>query len=183
MNNEVLISGSRCGSLPRNTIPEAGDVLSYVNRDVFSYVNRMVNNYFTYVEQCYQHDDNAPRPAGCMTFTQRNLPYVKDANASCPFEAEICKSKTSNLILDTPFLNSHEHLGLNRGPPFLLRHKIHCAPLVTDGFSEIYVDSSSGQAYQRYNYGRLKENTTFLYQVQLNTTMPTTAYRGDYKVM
>ncbi len=175
--NEALISGTRCGSLTYHD-PQNKSILA-TNAP---YINRKLNDYLIYAEQCYQ-TGQASLLDGCKTFTQLHLPYVIDQNASCPFAAEMCKSKNSNLVLDTQYLHSYKHLGMNRGPPFLLRHKIHCAPLVTKGFSEVFVDPSSGDAYQRYKYGRSKGNSTFLYQVQINATTPGSNPLPDYKVM
>ncbi len=175
--NEALISGTRCGSLAYHD-PQNGSVLA----TAAPYITRKLNDYLIYAEQCYQTNQASPLD-GCKIFTQPHLPYVKARNASCPFAAEMCKSKDSNLVLDTQYLHSYEHLGMNRGPPFLLRHKMHCAPLVTAGFSEVSIDPSSGHAYQRYKYGRSIANQTFLYQVQINATTPGSNPLGDYRVM
>lgn len=72
-----------------------------------------------------------------------------DSQAPCPFVESICRSNSTNLILDTGFINTDTHLGINAPPEerLLMRHVLKCAPLLTEGYS-----SRHGN-YTRYNYG------------------------------
>jgi hypothetical protein len=119
-----------------------------------------------YAKQCYG-EARVPLPKGCDTFVASVLPYTLNLNASCPFANEMCKSTTGNLLLDSGDLNSLDHLGLNLGPRFLLRHQTHCAPLNTQNFTEIHTDAQDpSERFMRYKYGSV-DNRNFLYQVEL----------------
>ena len=101
------------------------------------------------------------------------------SNTSCPFDPAICLIK-DNLVLDAGALNSHEHFGINTPPKSRLhfRHVVSCAPLVTEGFSKIYVNSAPKIPLMRYYYGKdhvkevvTKIDTSFTYQVPVNFSM------------
>jgi hypothetical protein len=76
-----------------------------------------------------------------------------DTTAGCPFEEEMCKTHTDNIILDSGYINSHDHLGINapNDERFLLRTRLQCAPLVTQGYEET-IQSPDGN-WTRYYYG------------------------------
>jgi hypothetical protein len=60
-------------------------------------------------------------------------------------------------------LKSEGDLGINADPSFSLRQVRHCAPLKTEGFSEIYTNSniSADQSYVRYNYFMDEDATSY----------------------
>jgi hypothetical protein len=83
-----------------------------------------------------------------------------DYNASCPFATDVCRSNTSNIALDTGYVDSHFGFGLNapHEQRFVLRYKLHCAPLQTDGYTGQL--SKDNQTYVTYRYGGLVDGTT-----------------------
>lgn len=90
----------------------------------------------------------------CRPYIKPMLPYTVTPNASCPFDPDICLQK-DNMVIDTGLLNSHEHFGINAPPKsrFHFRSILSCAPLVTDGFSRLHVNSDPNISVMRYYYG------------------------------
>ncbi|KAI0199475.1 hypothetical protein F4808DRAFT_451421 [Astrocystis sublimbata] len=103
-------------------------------------------------DECYSQPKEM---AGCSRFTMRRLPTTVDFNATCPFAEEICRKESSNILLDTGFLDTHEHFGLNAPPDkrVLLRKTLNCAPLKTKGYTkEKTLDFDNVTSYE---YGNL----------------------------
>jgi hypothetical protein len=176
--NEALISGIDCGALPLDdSTPEStGEIMSY------QYQKSV--DFFTYGAQCYPNNGSSSLDA-CGTFVASMLPYTTDTNAPCPFEEEMCKSPTGNILLDSGELDSYKHLGFNAGPRFTLRHSTHCAPLNSQNFTSIRTDTEDpSKRFIRYNYGSSFDRD-YLYEVQLateNITMDGFSM-GNYVVM
>lgn len=125
--------------------------------------NQQTLEYFTYAIQCYRNETLAGHQ-NCQTLTQPTLEFMSDFNASCPFSSDICKFTADNLLLDTGYLDSYKDLSMNRGPRFLLRRKVHCAPLVTDGYTKVYTDpQDTSYQYIDYMYGNTS-TTSYTYQ-------------------
>lgn len=67
-----------------------------------------------YVQQCYS---NSTRVLDCNGFFTKWLAASRVVtNASCPFGGGICRSNTSNLVLDSGYIDSHVRLGLTTPP-------------------------------------------------------------------
>jgi hypothetical protein len=147
--NEALLSGRVCDLALSET-----DMRRYATvKDQIDTGNQQILDYFGYAMQCYRNETHG-EIRSCETLAQSTLQYTSNLNASCPFSDEICKSKSDNLDLDTGYLDSYKHLGMNRGPRFLLRHRTQCAPLVTQNYSNIYPDPQDGSyIYVDYMYG------------------------------
>lgn len=101
-----------------------------------------------YATQCY-----GEQKGSCETFVLPTLPYHMDKNATCPFEDEVCKRVDGNLLLDTGIVDSIKQLGLNNVPHFTLQHRVHCAPLKTEGYTEVLDPSDSVRSGVTYSYG------------------------------
>lgn len=121
--------------------------------EFFSTRTQKASEYLTYAAQCYQNP-NPSQSSECRRFARPTLPYSKQEDAACPFDDEMCELQQDNIILDTGYLHSSEHLGLNGGTKFSMRLKRHCAPLVTEGYSRITTNESQpGYRWVEYNYG------------------------------
>lgn len=141
---------------------------------------------FTYATQCYV-EAGISKAEACGTFALSALPYTSDRNASCPFASEICKSNVGNILLDSGVLDSLLHLGLNSGPRFTLRHRTHCAPLETNGFTDVFTAPNVSQAVQVYRYGTRngpRTNKTYLHEVEMDKKQPVFdgSTIGNYKI-
>lgn len=153
MGNEVLISSPDCGtaqytfnssSLPQSTPENMGNIYApWVAERIYSYAN--------FAQRCYSHGSEAEN---CGPYVKKRLPTTIDQNASCPFQAHICRHPTENIRLDTGYLNSQADLGLNA--PIDLQYNFrkitHCAPIKSEGYRKT-VYFSSNKPYVQYFYG------------------------------
>lgn len=140
IGSAVLLDGANCSVITNVTYTM--DQLYY---EKFS--ARSISTASNYVQQCYS--ENSTGLTDCNYFVSQRLPGFVDSAAPCPFKDSLCRSNTTNLALDTGFINTHTHLGLNAPPEerLLIRHKLQCAPLLTEEYS-----SAHGN-YTQYNYG------------------------------
>ncbi|KAL1625938.1 hypothetical protein SLS56_007084 [Neofusicoccum ribis] len=148
MSNEVLVWSPNCGYT--NTVFNDPESLAaqtfepYLQQDAVSYAN--------YAQRCYH--TNTSLVLGCSQFAKKSLRSSFQGNASCPFGGDICRSNSSNLVLDTGFLDSHYDFGLNTplGERYQYRQRVQCAPLNTQGYSRPYT-ALNGRKYTRYYFG------------------------------
>lgn len=140
-----------------------------------------------YAQQCYnntvitqQYYNNTATTQQCSMFAQKRIQPSISENSTCPFPGKdrICLRDSSNIHLDTGLLDSLIHFGMNGAltDRFAFRNILECAPLRTDGYTEIHEDSDP--SYSRsilYLYGNndlrssnISENTT--YQFPANKT-------------
>ncbi|KAM7211788.1 hypothetical protein V8F06_012825 [Rhypophila decipiens] len=171
---EVLIDGTNCGmvtyTVQSNTVVSKVDLM--LNRED----SRRRNDAVNYAQQCYDATSKQSQPSDinaggvfdCNLFVRPNLlsqaggsggpqrPSI-NTDAPCPFTGGLCQTGDSsgNLLLDTGYIDSHEHLGLNspKEARISMRQTYHCAPLRTEGFKEDVKDEEDGITYTRYNYG------------------------------
>ncbi len=155
MGNEVLLAGSNCG------IRTARDMDPMTHFEVAGpYVVQRSVASANYAQGCYR---NSSITQGCPLFVQRSLPWTSTREVGCPFPGQdkICQTNSTNLRIDTGYIDSNTHLGINAPPKdrFLFRSVVECAPLKIDGYAEnvtIYSGpGNSGNANQvlKYYYG------------------------------
>ena len=155
MGNQVLLLGSICGILPIDAADADakgywGTLLPYFNERTISSAN--------YAQTCYGNSANVQ---ACPTFLQKSLPWTSQPNVGCPFpQHEICRSNSTNLRLDTGYINSDFDFGINSPTKdrFLYRNVIECAPLNTKAYSEnVTLDrkgnNTSTRQIIKYYYG------------------------------
>jgi hypothetical protein len=164
-SNEVLLHGTGCGtSLTQDMYEVSTKSARYRSKKYLDYLN--------YALACYQGEQTTQ--SSCQLYTKPKLSYEIDRNATCPFDEKLCQSASDNLKLDSGYLDSWEDLGMNAEPRFKIRLKQHCAPLVTRGYTQTYVDpTDTSKRYLRYSY--LRNDTT------TNTTRDVTDF-GVYMV-
>ncbi len=161
IGNEVLIDGTNCGLIE---LAAAASFESIALRTVN--VARLANNAANYAQQCYLFNSSGSGMFDCTSFVENRLPATINDQAPCPFKNGICRSNNSNLLLDTGYIDSHEHLGLNapENERIQIRNVYQCAPLRTTGYTSNVV--GLGQNYTRYHYGsalRGSKNNRTLY--------------------
>ncbi|KAK5629356.1 hypothetical protein RRF57_005071 [Xylaria bambusicola] len=144
--DEVLLRPGRCGFLDTSLITNATEY----NVMVPPLIANLVTNAANYATQCYA---NSSGTLNCTVFIRDRIPTLVQFNATCPFQESVCRGNTSNLLLDTGYVNSHDHFGINTPlkDRVLFRRTLHCAPLVTKGYTTT-LRSSSGN-YTRYHHG------------------------------
>jgi hypothetical protein len=162
--NEVLLTGDRCGPLKGN---DEADWEGYVT--LFEPLQwKRVTTYANYALQCYQGNVTAGAEE-CYPYIKSRLKTNVTRNAACPFNSTMCKSQDANIIMDTGFIDSNEDLGLNQAPEnrFQMRLIHHCAPLVTEGFSEPFRGNDTDEERMRYYYGPLNERANYTQEMPL----------------
>lgn len=90
---------------------------------------------------CYT---NANPNSGCFWFARQPLQWTSAIAAGCAFDDEsICQANTS-FSIDSGFVDSDRHLGINSMPEDRIKIRIQksCSPLKKDGYFQIY-DSSN----------------------------------------
>ena len=142
IDNEVLLDGANCG-IVNPTIDDDTEGWG----SLFTYEVLKIKNAASYAQQCY---NNGTKLFDCTSFIKKHLPGTTEPNAPCPFQDHMCRSK-SNLRLDTGYIDSSEHLGINwpRRGRISYRMVLHCAPLVTERHS----DNTRANNRTRYYYG------------------------------
>lgn len=153
--NEVLLKGTRCGWIRK--------AKSTPNRQLVAlnpYLAEKAGKSLNYGMQCYTNETHID---GCNLYIKPRLPIVSERGIACPFGDNICKLENDNLRMDTGYLDSLEHFGVNTGPEtrFQLRFVATCAPLKTKGYTRDRNDSNYGEVKQ-YLYGTVKNPKTVL---------------------
>lgn len=183
MGREVLLRGSNCGSLIKNA---SGDNLTVIG----PYVSQRTALSLTYAQQCYNHNVN---PQDCSNFYKPRLRWTVDRNTTCPFPGgnDICLSSSSNLRLDTGYIDSDSDLGMNSPPgaKFLYRSVVDCAPLKTEGYTrnttyeqvspyEGYAEQKLNRTVMQYLYGLVSDMQNFTYQYAVDELMGPLFHNG-----
>lgn len=158
----VLVSDVRCAS---RVISDTDSRAAFENN---IYQFKKATEYLAYALQCYQTSSTVGR---CQTYVHATLPHTTVNNAPCPFDQALCKTNSSNLVMDTGYLESARHLGINGGPNFSIRQTRQCAPLVSKGYKKTETDATTGKTYVRYYY-HASENSTSS-QPDLDADTPT----------
>lgn len=113
----------------------------------------------SYAQQCYSLD--IAGSLECGTFVKKRLNSIINTAAPCPFTESICRSSDANLLIDTGYLDTNDHFGLNAPPDQRLQHRrvIQCAPIVTEGHKTLS-NLTSDRSYTRYWYGEPTRDPT-----------------------
>lgn len=162
-----------------------GDLPVDVVANTLAYVGRKTNDYLTYALECYAPGASSDSDA-CRQYTRPRLNYRVDRNASCPFN-DICQSQTGNLVFEPEPIDSHKHLGMNRGPHTVIKTQVHCAPLRTANFTETRTNNATSQISVRYKYGVSSDNLPYLYEAQTELSKADISWNyafgfGDYRI-
>ena len=170
--NFVLLKGQQCGSWRWQAVEAlsaAGD--SANNPASTASLVPAWSAYYTdsvqasreslsYGRNCYVDYEN---PFDCQNYITQKLPFTTRGDAECPFGEGLCAD--SSLEIDSDYLYSDTHLGLNTGGSdrVAYRRKMTCSVLGTDGYASSSVapmlpsDTNSDGAYPYSN------NTFFYY--------------------
>ncbi|KAI1753852.1 hypothetical protein F4782DRAFT_545630 [Xylaria castorea] len=105
--------------------------------DTMGDLPEIVHDASVYAQCCY-NNTIYPCYMSCAGFFARRLPTNEtDNRAECPFQDQICSSTNANLRLDTGYIDSNDHIGLNApaSERFAWRYVLHCAPLTTKNYT------------------------------------------------
>ncbi|KAI1121648.1 hypothetical protein F5Y10DRAFT_282310 [Nemania abortiva] len=144
IGDEVLVKSLNCGAMIR-------DDGSFDNTIIRAYRAEQINNAANYAQQCYSSEGRGL--LDCSRFAAKRIIGNIDRNATCPFQNDMCRNRYSNIRIDSGYLSSHDHFGLNSpsGQRVLWRNVYHCAPMVTTGYTS-QKNTSFGEA-TLYHYG------------------------------
>ena len=116
-----------------------------------------------YYSNCHE---NGMLPKRCRLFSDENLPIKITDNERCPFYGDVCLlGENSALTLDTGYVKANT-LGINLQRSLYVRRRRTCAPVVTDGYTQ--VERYPGSEFRtKFYYGQDMEsleitNYTFL---------------------
>ncbi|KAI0536531.1 hypothetical protein GGR58DRAFT_503168 [Xylaria digitata] len=148
VGDEVLISSSNCGYTP---------LLNTVSEDPFHFLRlsdlaTKTNSAANYAQQCYSNENTGLLECGRFT-TKKVANNKMDNQAGCPFKEHLCRNESTNLYIDSGYIDSHKVFGINAplNERVLFREVLHCAPLTTTGFT--YEKNTSLGRSTLYQYG------------------------------
>ncbi|KAK8117983.1 uncharacterized protein PG998_006264 [Apiospora kogelbergensis] len=143
--DEVLINGNNCALIGMQS--SYNDYL-----EASTWTSAKMSEAANYAQQCYT--DQTASLLDCNRFVVKRLPtQTLDEKAGCPFPSNICRDNATNIRMDTGYIDSNDHLGLNAPPGqrFTWRKVLSCAPLRTDGYTSSI--AKSNKTFIRYHYG------------------------------
>lgn len=155
VGSEVLINSANCGAAVSPGFDE--DANAYFA--FLPYSAKKVNDAANYAQRCYTDTSGAD----CRPFVTPHIQSDHDLNASCPFSEIMCRNQSGNIRIDSGYVDSHQHLGLNMpaNQRIQWRNVIHCAPMVTKGYTSQENDS---QVFTRYHYGNFSGSKDYIYK-------------------
>lgn len=155
VGDEVLINGENCGLITADAGP--------ADNPAGAWRAKITATAHNYAQQCYI--ENTTTSAECTKFIVPRLQALKIDSSPCPFDSDICRSNSSNLVLDSGYMDSHHDFGINSAPEerILMRNRIECAPLKTEGHEGS--SQIDGINYASYYYGPRIPYTNHTFQV------------------
>lgn len=128
--NEVLLTGANCAII-QAPAKVTEDAIRTIYNPYFAQRTKLDEEHTL---RCYSSNSSM---GDCSPTVVGRIPAIVDGNASCPFEGAICHDNTTNLILDSGYLNRHYDLGLNSPAEDRFLHRIqqHCSPLMLEGYT------------------------------------------------
>ncbi|KAI8623054.1 hypothetical protein F5Y19DRAFT_405056 [Xylariaceae sp. FL1651] len=141
--SQVLLRGDNCGIMQLQT---SGDYTT------FSQFSQILSGAATYAQQCYTANNTGT--LACDKFVAKSLPTaVSDINAPCPFSSDICRENGTSLRLDSGYIHSAHHLGMNvrEDEAIEYRYVLQCSPLKTEGYATSA--TTRNLSLVQYNYG------------------------------
>lgn len=165
ISDEVLLNGHDCGIIQYTVFePQSASI-------IVPYFSHATHSAANYAKRCYPPDsDRFTDSAGtldCKYFVRDHLHSTVDTEAPCPFhDNTICRENNANIRLDTGYLSLVNDLGSNAPPEqdILLRTIWHCAPLQTQGYTEMVLGLSDN--FTSYNYGSYTRGKNYTYMAE-----------------
>ncbi|KAI0101372.1 hypothetical protein GGR51DRAFT_575003 [Nemania sp. FL0031] len=165
-SNEVILTGSSC----RFVYDEDSSLNITRTSSAWYYISKWATAMADYAQQCYSQSTFVDQNCINSPFVQQQLPMIVNQTAGCPFDPSICATKSQNLLIDTGYLDTDHHFGINtqRDGRTQFRAIFHCGPLITKGYVADF-QSPEGQGYRRYLFGNTSysdQGDTYTYRKQ-----------------
>ncbi|KAI1160783.1 hypothetical protein F5B18DRAFT_631346 [Nemania serpens] len=127
VGDEVLIKSANCRDL--SEFVQGRGVIGN------AWYSKQINTAANYAHECYSNDSAGL--VDCRRFVTKKINSQEDLHAGCPFKSDLCRSSSENIRIDSGYLDSHHHFGLNSPADqrIVLRNVFHCAPLNTANFT------------------------------------------------
>ena len=179
--NETLIVSPNCGSWDISNHTGPLEQAAFRSKTLLDTTSAS-----TYARSCYGPAQNT---LVCAQYTQQNIPWLVNQNASCPFSGGMCKlGDTSAYQMDTGPIDSHQVLGINAPPTDRITYRkvTTCSPIKTKGYATEWNNTDKGalnygDTSERLNYGPMPDvgiNYTFEYNEHTASLM--TGYQLSY---
>lgn len=161
--SDTLISSSNCGYLMANITSVPSVTAS------FTRLTNLTLEAIAYSRACY---GDASNELQCGRFSQSQLGFTSEMNASCPFQSHIClEGPSAAFQVESGWIYTDKDLGINSKASDQLQYRkvTTCSVLHTTGyFNQINTTDSSGDPLRQvyYNYGpAASDNFMFSYDL------------------
>jgi hypothetical protein len=134
VGNEVQTLPTSCGWMKEDNFENVTDATWDTTNALVVMARYRYRKSATYARSCYGQVGGTL--AACGTNFQTALPYNINTSAPCPFDEKICNG--SAISIDTGFLRSDLHLGMNTRPEdsISIRKSLTCVPLAGEKYSD-----------------------------------------------
>jgi hypothetical protein len=135
-SDEVQVLSTTCGWMREYRVDNISDATWDSTNALLVMARYRYKKSASYARSCYGQVGGTP--AACGIFREISLPYTINTTTPCPFDEKICNG--SAISIDTGFLRSDLHLGINTRPEdsISFRKQLTCVPLAgqkyTDGW-------------------------------------------------
>ena len=178
--NEALIRSPNCGSWDISFKTGPQEQAAFRSKTLLDTISAS-----TYARSCYGQVQNS---LACSQYSQPNIPWAVDRNASCPFSSGMCKlGDTAAYQMDTGLIDSHQVLGVNAPPADRITYRkvTTCSPIKTKGFAQEWNNTNRdaityGDTFDRLYLGPIVDVSDFTYQYDEHTTSEWTGYQLTY---
>ncbi len=178
--NEILIRSPNCGEWDISSATGPLEQAAFRSKTILDTTSAS-----TYARSCYGAAEN---PLSCAQYTQPNIPWTINQNASCPFSVDMCKpGNTSAYQMDTGPIDSHNVLGINAPPADRITYRkvTTCSPIKTKGYASEWNDTNPdtpayGDTFDRIFFGPITDMTNYTYAYDEHTSRERTGYQLSY---
>jgi hypothetical protein len=149
-SDEVQSLPTTCGWMKEDSFDNISDATWDTTNALLVMARYRYRKSASYARSCYGQVGGIP--AACGIFRELSLPYTISTTTPCPFGEKVCNG--SAISIDTGFLRSDLHLGINTRPEdsISFRKELTCVPLAgqkyTDGWKNI--TERNGELTSRY---------------------------------
>jgi hypothetical protein len=165
-SDEVQSLPTICGWMKEDSFDNISDATWDTTNALLVMARYRYRKSASYARSCYGQVGGTP--AACGIFRELSLPYTISTTTPCPFDEKICNG--SAISIDTGFLRSDLHLGINTRPKdsISFRKELTCVPLAGQKYTDGWKNRTerNGEVISRYigyEFGSRIGNSDTLY--------------------